>query len=53
MSYFDIIRKLTSAARPFTSGDIVDKTGGTIPLMDKLGEAIEEAERFVETKENK
>lgn len=35
------IERLSQAAKPFLSGDIVDETGGTIPLMKALREAIE------------
>ena len=39
------IKRLIEAAKPFTSGDVVDELSSTIPLMDELEEAIAEAER--------
>ena len=36
------VRELIEAARPFTSGDIVDETSGTTHLMARLQSAIEE-----------
>ncbi len=39
-----ILIELIDAAKPFTSGDIVDETTGTIPLMERLERAIDEAE---------
>lgn len=38
------LEKLATASRPFLSGDVVDETSGTIPLMRELEQAIEEAE---------
>jgi hypothetical protein len=38
-----VLLELIDAASPFTSGDVVDQTGGTIPLMDRLEDAIDEA----------
>ena len=35
--------ELIQAAEPFLSGDIVDKTSGTIPLMGRLKKAILQA----------
>jgi hypothetical protein len=32
--------ELMSASEPFTDPDIVDETDGTIPLMDRLEEAL-------------
>ena len=40
-----ILRELIEAARPFTSGNTVDETSGTIPLMERLSEAIRNAEK--------
>jgi hypothetical protein len=34
------LARLVNAAVPFTSGDIVDETSGTIPLMNELDEAL-------------
>ena len=39
----EILQELIEAAEPFTSGDTVDETGGTIPLMERLEEAIKRA----------
>jgi hypothetical protein len=51
----EILVELIDAARPFTSGDIVDETDGTIPIMERLEVAIERAESIInaprETKE--
>ncbi len=38
------ILELIEASRPFTGGDVVDETSGTIPLMDRLEEAISQME---------
>ena len=38
--YKSLCDQLATAAEPFTSPDIVDETDGTIPLMDKLEEAL-------------
>ena len=38
-----IMVELVQAAIPFLSGDTVDETCGTIPLMDRLEEAIKQA----------
>jgi hypothetical protein len=43
-----ILIELMKAAKPFTSGDIVTETMGTIPLMERLEEAIDEAEKLLE-----
>jgi hypothetical protein len=43
-----IVAALIAAAKPFTSGDVVDETSGTIPLMEELRKAIEAAERELE-----
>lgn len=40
------IKELIDAAKPFLSGDIVVETSGTIPLMERLEEAIERAEKI-------
>ena len=42
-----ILENLVNASRPFTSGDIVDETSGTIPLMKRLKSAIERAEKLL------
>lgn len=38
-----IMAELIQAAKPFLSGDVVDETDGTLPLMDRLGRAIKQA----------
>ncbi len=38
------IKELIEAAKPFLSGDVVDETSGTIPLMDRLENAIDAVE---------
>lgn len=38
------ITELIEAARPFLDTNIVDETSGTLPLMDRLKQAIEQAE---------
>lgn len=43
-----ILRELIEAARPFTSGDTVDETSGTIPKMDRLEQAIDDAEKLTD-----
>jgi hypothetical protein len=45
------IRKLIEAAKPFTSGETVTETSGTIPLMEELEDAIEAAEAIFENAE--
>lgn len=47
-----VLRALIEAAEPFTSGDIVDETGGTLPLMRALEEAIEQAKVFLSLEKN-
>ena len=44
----EILRELIDAAKPFTSGDVVDETSGTIPLMERLEDAIEAATIILE-----
>ena len=43
-----ILRDLIEAARPFTSGDVVDETCGTMPLMEALENAIEQAQELLD-----
>ena len=38
-----ILQRLIEAATPFLSDRIVDETDGTIPLMNELERAIDEA----------
>jgi hypothetical protein len=40
----EALQRLIAAARPFISADVVDETTGTIPLMEELASAIEQAE---------
>lgn len=42
-----ILKNLINASRPFVSGDVVDGTSGTIPLMERLKSAIESAESLL------
>ena len=42
-----LIRGLILAAKPFLSGDVVDETSGTIPLMETLEDAIESMEAIL------
>lgn len=44
------VKELRDASEPFTSGDTVDETGGTIPLMERLGSAIEKIDNFMSIK---
>ena len=41
----DLLKRLAEAAEPFTSGDTVDETSGTIPLMCTLEDVLEEVEK--------
>lgn len=43
----EVLLELIEAASPFTSGDTVDETDGTIPLMYRLEWAIYEARLLV------
>ena len=40
----EAVRVLIDAAKPFLKDTVVTETSGTIPLMDRLEEAIEEAQ---------
>lgn len=42
------LKDLIAAAKPFISGEVVDETSGTIPLMEALRKAIEAAEKQLE-----
>jgi hypothetical protein len=42
------VKELRDASEPFTSGDTVDETGGTIPLMERLENAIKKIDGFVQ-----
>lgn len=39
-TFAEAVKELRDAAEPFTSGDIVDETVGTEPLMERLEIAI-------------
>lgn len=41
-----VLQELIQAAEPFTSGNIVDETDGTIPLMERLEKAIKKAKEI-------
>lgn len=41
------LQRLIAAAKPFLSGDAVDETSGTIPLVEELRAAIEDAEKSI------
>ena len=40
----EAVKALIEAARPFLLDTVVTETSGTIPLMERLEEAIEEAQ---------
>lgn len=42
------LKELIDAARPFTSGDIVDELCATVPLMERLESAIKAAEEVIQ-----
>jgi hypothetical protein len=42
-----IMRELISTSSPFISGDVVDEIGRTIPLMKRLENTIEKAEKLL------
>ena len=41
------VKELRDASEPFTSGNIVDETEGTEPLMDRLKDAIEKIDNLM------
>lgn len=43
-----IVKELIEASRPFTDGNVVDETSGTVPKMCRLDDAIEAAEKLLE-----
>ena len=45
--FINAVVELKNAAEPFTSGDIVTELTGTIPLMERLKEAIEEIDKLI------
>jgi hypothetical protein len=40
----EAIKALVEAAKPFLKDTVVTETSGTIPLLDKLQEAIDDAQ---------
>jgi hypothetical protein len=48
----ETLQELIEAAKPFTSGDVVDETTGTIPLMTVLQAAIDAAETALSGDDN-
>jgi hypothetical protein len=42
------LEQLISASEPFLSGDVVDETSGTIPLIYALKASIEQAKEAIE-----
>ena len=40
----EALRALVEAAKPFLNDTVVTETSGTIPLLDKLEEAIDDAQ---------
>ena len=44
----ELAKRLIKAAQPFLSGNVVDETTGTIPLMADLSDAIDELEAEIE-----
>ncbi len=43
----EVIKELRDAAEPFISGNIVDETEGTEPLMERLEAAIKRVDSFM------
>ena len=41
----EALKALIEAAKPFLKDTVVTETSGTIPLMDKLQEAIDDSQR--------
>ena len=41
----EAVKALVEAAKPFLDDTVVTETIGTIPLLDKLQEAIDDAQR--------
>jgi len=48
-----VVRRLVAAGEPFTSGDTVDEVSGTIPLMDEMKAALEQARQSLADTEEK
>jgi len=44
-----ILNKLIEASIPFTSGDTVDETCGTMPLMELLEDTINQSKKLLES----
>jgi len=47
------LRDLVEASEPFTSGDVVDETSGTIPLMKSLDDAIKAARELLKQEDER
>lgn len=45
--FVEVVKELRDVAEPFTSGDVVDETEGTEPLMEKLEIAIKRVDDFM------
>ena len=41
----EAVKALIEAAKPFLNDTVVTETSGTIPLLDKLQEAIDDVQR--------
>ena len=48
-----ILYELIEAARPFTDGNVVDELDATIPLMERLDDAIKMAESLLGNRWNR
>ena len=44
----EALEALIEAAKPFLKDTVVTETSGTIPLMERLEEAIEKAQEWLE-----
>lgn len=44
-----MLNKMIEASMTFTSGDTVDETCGTIPLMELLEDAINQSKKLLES----
>ena len=42
-----VVEDLIESARPFLDGNVVDETTGTLPLMEKLEQAINKTEEIL------
>jgi|WetSurMetagenome_2_1015567.scaffolds.fasta_scaffold913273_2 hypothetical protein len=48
----ELIKELIDASVCFVSGDVVDETDGTLPLMEKLKETIIKAQKIIGDEES-